>query len=201
MTNLTQHAGAALRRARRRLKRFAYSGFGRDRWQQPDRILRALGVQAGERVADIGAGGGYFTFRLARAVGPTGVVYSVDTDPDMVAIIAEEAASLGADHVKTVEARSEDPGLPEPVDLIFLSNAYHHIPDARRYFSALARHVRAGGRVAVVEARPTGLLGFFGHATAPEDIRRTFAGAGYALRDQHDFLARQSFHVFEAPAR
>src|SRR5574341_1008495 len=62
------------------LKRFSYEGFGRDGWQRPEEVLRAVGVRPGDHVADLGSGGGYFTFRLAKAVGPTGKVYAVDVD-------------------------------------------------------------------------------------------------------------------------
>src|SRR4030095_12939357 len=62
------------------LKRWAYEGWGRDRWQQPDGVIEALRLRPGDRVADLGSGGGYFTFRLAKAVGPTGHVYAVDVD-------------------------------------------------------------------------------------------------------------------------
>ena len=67
-----------------KLKRSAYDGFGRDGWQQPDRVIEALALEPGARVADLGAGGGYFTFRLADATGPDGLVYAVDVDPGML---------------------------------------------------------------------------------------------------------------------
>jgi predicted methyltransferase len=71
-------AGTLLRRLRVALKRFAVSGPGRDHWQHPDRVAGALGLHPGDRAADLGSGGGYFTYRLARAVGPSGAVYAVD---------------------------------------------------------------------------------------------------------------------------
>lgn len=67
------------------LARFGDERFGRDRWQQPERVVAALAIEPGARVADLGAGGGYFTGRLADAVGPTKVVYAVDVDPDVTA--------------------------------------------------------------------------------------------------------------------
>ena len=73
-------------------KRFAYEGFDRDSWQQPDAVIEALAIRPGSTVADIGAGGGYFSFRLADAVGPNGRVYAVDIDEDMVAYLKKKAA-------------------------------------------------------------------------------------------------------------
>jgi arsenite methyltransferase len=151
-------------------------------------------------VADLGAGAGYFTLRLARAVGPSGVVYAVDTDPDMPSAIAEKAVKEGLDNVVAVEARPEDPCLPEAVDLVFLANAYHHIPDPGRYFTQVAGSLRPGGRIAVIEALPRGLHRVFGHATRAEEVRSTLAAVGYTRVGNHEFLPRQSFQLFERTA-
>lgn len=190
----------ALRRARFALKGFGYSGLGRDRWQQPDRVVAELGLRPGDRVADLGAGGGYFTRRLARAVGPSGAVYAVDTDADMASGLAAMAAADGLGNVTVITATPEDPGIPEPVDLCFLSNAYHHIPDRPAYFARLARHLKPEGRLAIVEARPSGVLGVLGHATPPETIRSEVEGAGYTLAAEPDFLPRQGFLIFRRRA-
>jgi arsenite methyltransferase len=187
---------ALLRRIRIAFKRAAYSGPRRHRWQHPDRVVSSLGLRGEDRVADLGAGGGYFTFRLARAVDPSGVVYAVDTDREMVSALAEDAARNGLRNVVPIEARPEESCLPEPVDLVFLANTYHHIPDPRDYFARLARRLRPGGRIAVVEARPTGLHRVFGHATPPGEIRSGLARAGYRLSADLDFLPRQSFMIF-----
>jgi arsenite methyltransferase len=187
----------APRRARIVLKRFGYSGFGRDRWQQPDRVVAELALKRGDRVADLGAGAGYFTFRLAEAVGPSGVVYAVDTDRDMQAVLAKAARKRVGSKVVVVEARPDDPALPEPVDLAFMVNAYHHIPDRPAWFANLARYLRPAGRVAIVESRPAGLHRLIGHATPPTSISSELEAAGYALAAEHDFLPRQGFLVFE----
>lgn len=183
------------------LKRFAYEGFGRDEWQQPARVVEALEIEPGDRVADLGAGGGYFTFRLADAVGPEGVVYAVDVDPDMTALLRERAADEGYANVRVVDAAPDDPRLPAgAVDLVFTSNTYHHIPDRVAYFARLEEVLAPGGRVAIVELRDEGFFaGLFGHATNEEKIRREMEAAGYRLTAQHDFLERQSFLIF-APA-
>jgi ubiquinone/menaquinone biosynthesis C-methylase UbiE len=189
-----------LRRARFFLKSLAYSGVGRDRWQQPDRVIAELDLRAGDRVADLGAGAGYFTFRLAEAVRPSGVVYAVDTDPDMPSALANRAFHKELDNVVAVEANPEDPGLPEAVKVVFLANTYHHIPDPAAYFARLGRYLRPGGRIAVIEALPIGLHRVFGHATDAHKVRSTLADAGYTCVENHGFLARQSFQLFERTA-
>lgn len=184
-----------------RLKRFAYEGIGRDAWQQPERVVAALGIRPGDRIADVGAGGGYFTFRLADATGPTGVVWAVDVDPGMIAYLRDRAAADGRANVRVIEAASDDPRLPDgEVDLLFTSNTYHHLPAPRDWFARARRALAPNGRVAIVEHRRGGVFArLFGHATGADTIRNDMEAAGYRLVAAHDFLDRQSFQVF-APA-
>lgn len=179
-------------------KRFMYEGFGRDRWQQPERVIGELEIEPGASIADLGAGGGYFTFRLADAAGPSGVVYAVDIDDGMLAYLKDRAATEGYANVKTVRARPEDPGLPEEgVDLIFTSNTYHHIEDRPAYFGRLERYLRAGGRIAIVESKRQGFFHtLFGHATEDDVIRTEMEAAGYEVARELDFVSSQSFLIF-----
>src|SRR4030095_16313577 len=108
------------------LKRCAYEGFGRDEWQQPHRVIAALCIAPGARVAALGEGGGYFTFRLARAVGPGGHVYAVDIDEQMNAYVAKEAAKQGLANVSTVLATESDAPLPGAGGLGFTRRTYQH---------------------------------------------------------------------------
>jgi arsenite methyltransferase len=195
MSTVMTTARRRLHQARLRLKAFAYSGPGRDRWQHPDRVIEALSLRPGQRVADLGAGGGYFTFRISRAVGDQGRVYAVDTDPDMRALIANRVAREQRANVVPVAAEPARPDLPEQVDLVLIVNAFHHLPELATYLPRLAPLLRPGGRVAVIEARPKWFL--FGHATEPATIRSAMATAGYALVDDHAFLPRQAFLIFQ----
>jgi predicted methyltransferase len=180
-------------------KRWAYSGPGRDDWQKPDEVLAALDLEPGDRVADLGAGGGYFTFRLADAVGPEGRVYAVDVDPGMLDYIAEQAKEQGRANVEVVLAELQDPKLPEPVDLIFTVDTYHHLEDRTAYFAGAKRYLRDDARLAVIEFDGGGFFArMFGHYTAPETIREELEAAGYDLESAPDFLDRQSFLIFES---
>ncbi len=183
-------------------KRKAYEGFwGRDGWQQPERVMEELNLSAGERVADIGSGGGYFTFRLADAVGEKGQVYAVDVDTDLLAYLDDEIETDGVENVKTVLADYDDPKIPgEGVDLIFTSNTYHHIENRREYFEQAQRYLRPDGRIAIVELqkKKDGLMSWLigDHFTDPDVIASEMAAAGYELDVRHDFLERQSFQIF-----
>ncbi len=186
------------------LKRLAYEGGDRDEWQQPERVIAALTLAPGDHVADIGAGGGYFTFRLARAIGPGGKVYAVDIDPDMVRYLADRAAEEGLQYVEAVFAEPDDPRLPENgVDLIFLCNTYHHLSNRTNYFRRLRRCLRSrpqrAGRIAIVEYAQSG--GWFSdHSTDAETILSELEAAGYRLTHRFEFLDRQHFMVFEPGA-
>jgi ubiquinone/menaquinone biosynthesis C-methylase UbiE len=181
-----------------KLKRSAYEGFGRDGWQQPDRVIEALELEPGARVADLGAGGGYFTFRLADAAGPDGLVYAVDVDPGMLEYLRERAQEEDRRNVVAVAADYDDPRIPEDgVDLIFVCDTYHHIEDREAYFARAGRYLRPGGRVAIIDFLPEGWLQkLFPHGTDPEEVRSEMTAAGYRLEREHDFLERQSFLVF-----
>ena len=182
-----------------RLKRFAYEGFGgRDDWQQPDVVVASLGVRAGDRVADIGAGGGYFTFRLADAVGNEGTVYAVDVDEEMTDYLEDRVAQEGRANVEVILGQYDDPLLPDGgVDLVFLSNTYHHIEDPASYFSRLRTDLSPRGRVAIVEYKEGSWWTPGKHWMEREVIERDMREAGYRLETDHDFLPRQHFLVFD----
>jgi arsenite methyltransferase len=185
---------------RARVKGRLYGGGDADRGDNPDAIVSALALHDGDLVADLGSGGGYFTFRLARAVAPSGVVFAVDTDPDLLTEIERRAAREGLP-VTTVRASPDASDLPRPVDLVFASHSYHHLPDRPAYFRHLAASLRPGGRVAIVEGRPMGFFRrLFGHVTAPDAIREEMSRAGFAMIASHDIAPRDSFQVFAPDA-
>jgi len=180
-------------------KQFAYEGFDRDEWQQPERVIAVLAIAPGSKIADLGAGSGYFTFDLATATGPGGLVYAVDVDPDMISLLDERAAEEGANNVRTVLAEPEDAGLPDgEIDLVFTSNTYHHIEDPTAYFRHLKKDLAPGARVAILDLRPDAgwFQRWFGHSTPGDQIRNEMAAAGYELQDKQSFVERQTFHVF-----
>lgn len=178
-----------------RLKRLVYGGIGGSR--DGERVVRWLDVQPGQRVADIGSGFGDFAMRFAAAVGPGGVVYAVDTDPDLRAAVTQVAQRRGLAQVRPIAASDDDPGIPEPVNLVFLASSFHHLPDRVSYFERLRELVQPGGRVAILEGRPSLISGRFGHSSRPEDVRATLQAAGYVRLDGAEIVSWASLQTFE----
>ncbi len=174
----------------------------RDSWQKPEEVLRFLTVREGAAVADLGAGTGYFTVRLARAVGPAGKVYAVDIEPSLVRYIGERARRERLEQVVPVLAEPHDPKLPDSsLDLVLVCDTWHHIGDRVRYLGRLARALRPGGRVAVVDFRegelPVGPPP--GEKLTRAEILSEFAEAGWTPAGEYGGLPFQYVLVFAPP--
>ena len=131
----------------------------RDAWQQPAQVIEKLALQPGESVADLGAGSGYFTVRLARGVGPAGKVYAIDIEPQMLEHIQQRAKEEKLTNIQTILADPHDPKLPPAsVDMVFICDTLHHISERSTYYPLLVRALKPGGRLVDVdfpEARPS----------------------------------------------
>jgi SAM-dependent methyltransferase len=125
----------------------------RDEWQKPAAVIAKLKLKRTALVADIGAGTGYFTVRLAKVVS-RGKVFAVDVEPDMVRHIEERANEQGLDNVVTVLGREDNPSLAEHVDVAFLCDVVHHIEDRPAFFAKIADRLRPGGRIVIVDFSP-----------------------------------------------
>ncbi len=180
------------------VKRWAYEGFDRDEWQHPEEVIQALTIKPEEQIADLGSGSGYFTFRLADAVGPSGQVYAVDIDADMNAHLAKRLQEKGYKNIQVMLAKPHDPGLPENgVDLIFSANTYHHLENRPSYFANARKYLRPNGRLAIIDFNGEGLLQqLSGHYTPSDVIQRELQEAGYALERELTFLPKQVFLIF-----
>lgn len=169
----------------------------RDAWQQPDQVIAALELAPDARVVDLGAGTGYFSMRLARAV-PRGRVFGVDVEADMVRHLRRRAEQAGLTNFTAVQGQPEDPRIAEPVDLILIVDTYHHIGGRIDYFKRLTGRLAPGGRVAVIDFTPDSPEGPpRRHRIAPEAVIAEFDAAGYRPAARHTFLPRQYFLIFE----
>jgi SAM-dependent methyltransferase len=169
----------------------------RDEWQKPHQVIQALKLAPDAVVADVGAGTGYFSVRLATML-PKGKVYAVDVEPDMVKHLAERAKRDGRKNMQAVQGAPDDAKLPEKVDLILFVDVHHHIEEREQYFRKLRASLKPGGRVAIIDFRLDSREGPPRAARiAPEKVKAELKSAGYSLAEEHGFLPNQYFLIFK----
>ena len=176
-------------------------GPDRDAWQKPDRIMDALAIADGSTVADLGAGGGWFTIRLAHRVGPNGLVYAEDIQVQMLEATRRRMLREGLRNVQPVLGASTDPRLPDgKLDAVLIVDTYHEMEDPVALLRNVKRTLRPSGRVGIVDYRKDG--GGPGppleDRVDPDAILRDAAAAGLRLLKRETFLPYQFFLVLGA---
>lgn len=168
---------------------------------KPGEVLSAIGLKAGQSIADVGAGGGYFSLRFAETAGEQGKVYAVDANREYLDSIKRSAEKKGLHNLVLVFLSEGVLNLPEKAfDLIFMRNVTHHISDRIAYFKGLLKYLKSDGRVVIIEYKRGKTFSFrrlFGHHVPHETIVREMSEAGYALEKGFDFLPEQHFSIFQ----
>ena len=170
----------------------------RDAWQRPDQIMDALLIAEGSAVADLGAGGGWFTIRLAGRVGPNGIVYAEDVQPQMIEAIRRRVNRAGLSNVQTILGTPSDPLLPAPVDAVLIVDAYHEMEEPVVMLRNVAAALKPAGRLGIVEYKKDG----WGPGPPmeermdPERVIRDAEAAGLRLISRENFLRYQYMLVF-----
>ena len=176
----------------------------RDAWQKPDEVVAALKLRPGQTACDVGAGPGYFTLRLARAVGPAGRVYAVDVEPKILDALRERLAASGLRNVTPVLALADDALLPPGAcDVILIVDTYHHFPERPAYLRRLSRALKTGGRIVNVDyhKKPTPVGPAMDHRLSREDFLAEAKTAGLAVVEEPAFLPYQYFVVLRPAAK
>lgn len=169
----------------------------RDETERPEHVLDVLGVRPGMHVADFGAGSGYFTVRLARRVGATGRVYAVDMQREMLALLAKKKARDSLP-IELVLAEPSRPSLPDgALDLVLMVDVYHELERPDLTLAQLARALRPGGRLALVEyrAEDEALAIKPEHKMSLRQIRLEMSAAHYRVLSVDESLPRQRIVV------
>lgn len=172
----------------------------RDAEEQPDRVVRELKIKPGSTVADLGAGVGYFTWRLARAVGPKGKVIAVDIQPGMIERLQQNLAERGITNVEPVLGSEENPRLsPNSIDLVLLVDVYHELQKPAQTMAHVRRALKPDGRLVLIEYRkedpniPIHPL----HKMTVGEVRQEIEPIGFKLDELLDFLPSQHIVIFK----
>jgi ubiquinone/menaquinone biosynthesis C-methylase UbiE len=171
--------------------------------EQPEAMLNALKIPRGATVADVGAGAGYHSLRLARRVGPQGTVLATDVQPQMLEMLKRNARAAGVKNIKPLLCTHQDTRLPEgKVDLILMVDVYHECSDPQLMLQGLRKALRPGGRLVLVEFRgedpevpikPE-------HKMTVKQVRREVEPQGFNFKTSLEFLPWQHVIIFEKPA-
>ena len=175
----------------------------REEEEQPEAMLDALKIAPGSTVADVGAGVGYTSLRIARRVGPEGLVLATDIQPQMLKMLASNARTAGVENIRPIRSTATDPKLPEgEVDLILMVDVYHECTDPEATLRGLRKALKPGGRLVLVEFRgedpevpikPE-------HKMTLKQVRLELEPQGFRFLDSYEFLPWQHIIVFEKPA-
>lgn len=169
--------------------------------EMPEAVLAVLGLGEGDVVADLGAGSGFYTRRMARLVTPGGSVYAVDIQPEMLEILEQSVATEGLDNIVPVLGEAGDPRLPAgSVDWILLADVYHELEQPEVMLGRMRDALSDGGRVALLEYRVedgTGDHILADHRMSVRQVMEEWGPAGFELIELHEFLPGQHLFVFQ----
>jgi ubiquinone/menaquinone biosynthesis C-methylase UbiE len=172
--------------------------------EQPEAMLDALKIEKGATVADVGAGAGYHSLRLAKRVGPKGTVFASDLQPEMLRMLGRSARQARATNIKPIRATQLDPKLPEgKIDLILMVDVYHECSNPDITLQGLWKALKPKGRLVLVEFRgedetvpikPE-------HKMTLNQVRKEVEPQGFSFKESLEFLPWQHVIIFEKPGK
>lgn len=170
-------------------------------WQKPDEVVAALELTGSETVMDIGAGSGYFTFRLAQVL-LLGKIIAADTEPEMVRHLHHRTMTDGLRNVEATLIEPDDPEVPGEVDVVFICDVLHHVPDRALWLRRVVTRMQTGARLVLIEFKEGDLPeGPPESMKIPRDkLVQLVTDAGLVLTSERaDLLPYQTFLVFRKP--
>ena len=181
----------------------------RDEWQRPGEVMDALAAKPGSRVADIGSGFGYFTFRLAARVTAEGKVYAVDVDREAIDKVRQRKEREKLEQVEPVLGESNDPHLPNDLDAVLIVDSYHEFREYERMMQAVLRALKPGGRLVIIDGEaPSGRPRTEYHrlhCIPAELVREEIARLGFVFKESRpgfydaEYGKKMYFLIFESP--
>ena len=177
---------------------------GVDAWRQPDRIVADMGLKPGDTVADVGCGKGYYTFRVAAAVGEKGMVFAVDINPSVLKTVRQRAEREHVTHVEIVLSEPTDTKLKgESVGSVLLCNVIHEVPASQRagLLKSIVAALKPGGFLFLVDWRKARDVPFelYADLIPRDDLVKLGTDAGLTLDAEFHYLKYQVYFRFRKP--
>jgi SAM-dependent methyltransferase len=170
--------------------------------EEPDLALYAITLVKGSTVADVGAGSGYITVKMAKRVGPTGKVYANDIQPEMLALLRQRLAREKSTNIETILGTLDDPKLPaNTIDLILMVDVYHEFSEPQKMLRRMHEELKPGGRLVLLEYRKEdpAVPIRFDHKMTVAEAKMEVEAEGYVLSKVDEMLPRQHILIFTRP--
>jgi ubiquinone/menaquinone biosynthesis C-methylase UbiE len=175
-----------------------FGQMARESWQPPEKILDAIGVRPGMRVGEAGAGQGYFTFPLARRVGPDGIVFANDISTSSLDVIRDRALREGLGNIKIVFGEIEDPLFPEKnLNMIVMVYVLHMLKRPIPFLKNLRSYLKSGGWLVIIERNTTVERAHSPSFMTTRQILETIGKTGYKLDRTESFLPRDTIYIYK----
>jgi predicted methyltransferase len=172
----------------------------RDKEEEPYKVIGAMKLEEGDKVADIGVGTGYYARKISKFVGEEGRVYGVDIQPEMLDMLMEYCEKEGLENVRPVLGDVADPKLPKgTIDWMILADVYHEFSEPEVMLGKMREALNEDGKICLLEYR---LLGEsarhikIDHRMSVEQVKAEWIPAGFKLLELHEFLPSQHLFIF-----
>jgi ubiquinone/menaquinone biosynthesis C-methylase UbiE len=170
----------------------------RDTWQQPQKVMDVIGIKPGMTIGEIGAGEGYFTFKLAGKVGPTGKIYANDILDRCLRTIREKSTKQGLTNIITVKGKVADPLFPETqLDMAFMCYVIHDMEKPVEFLHNLQRYLKPGAPLVILERDPIKVPSAAGHFFSREKLLRVIKEGGFTVVRTETFLEKDNIYICE----
>ena len=171
----------------------------RETWQPPEKIMDAIGVEPGMRIGEAGAGTGYFTFPLARRVGPDGIVFANDISTSSLDVIRDRAADQGLGNIKIVVGEVDDPLFPEDdLDMIVMVYVLHMLEKPVEFLQNVRSYLGPGAPLVIIERNTTTERAHYPSFMTNRQILETMGETGFELVRTETFLPKDTIYLYEA---
>lgn len=168
----------------------------RDRWQQPERIMDSVRVVPGMIIGEVGAGEGYFTFKLAKRVGPEGKIYANDVVSRVLNTIERKCGEQSINNIETVLGQYMDPDFPmDSLDMVVMVYSFHEIGQPVRFLNKTKDYMRAGARLVIIDRDPDKYGGDYGHFLTKKRVVELVEKSDFKLERILTFLSRDNVYV------
>jgi ubiquinone/menaquinone biosynthesis C-methylase UbiE len=169
----------------------------RDKWQQPEKIMDKVGLRPGMVIGEVGAGTGYFTFKMAARVGPQGKIYANDIDRSALKELEEQAERDGVRNIEIIVGGEKDPRLPDDLEMVFMVYVLHDVRKQALLLENIKPSLAPGATLVIVE----GDTEYYddSHFLNPDEVEQLLKAAGYELVTLETFLPRDNLFVYRLP--